>query len=1233
MLLQQTLQELHKSTLDEFMKSQEIALSAAVSTAVSAERAAANASASAAAAAAAAAIAEKETAASHKASLDAALAAVQDVQSQIQTSTFHAAVQAAQSTTDTLCAAILERVEKSMEAVAATAEAHRQDSIKKSDRDSVCSKVDSSATYFSPDEMTAAVSAAVRDAVASLPPTSLPPSFPLPPSILTLFEETTLGKIQAENDRDRALAELDDLRAAIGERDGGRSKKIGGASSLHTSLRDAFLRLVVFLPRNSSSTPMGTGVGASSSTPSRGVPHTALRVVRDWAPLGPLPSSSANETAGLGSSPDVPFTAHYFTDLASASAAVGAASEKDGFTAWVPLPAASAIQNELASAERMLEAYHKDNQRLLLSTAKAMEELDALKSSGKNEGFRKDDAPVNASPATPSVPWDETLRVYPPTSAGNEVLVSGRPEGGALIAAVPATSDDATTQLSQEINRLKRELSEARESERESVSRVRDEARAKETELREDSRRREIELGVELEKARRARAEMEGKAAGIDISRLPIEGAELAKVKTEAAINLAEKDRELSTIREKLAWYRENQAIIDADASTIAAQADTIRELQAKLRAACAQVGSLAANSRLSTPRVTSIGEVGTSSNYMIGGVAMDRVDPQSASSPNHPSYSITAPTLPSATKKPPFPAPRQLKRTLKNSNPSMEAPLLATNVSTSTDPLSLANKRINSLTAKLAAAEEALAKRVTPGSLESLIREAKGASGAVGEPSVLAAEVRRLSDAAVEREAAAERGLRALRQEHERGVSTWEAREKSLREEVALLKARLSALGETEDSDFISALETGLGVGPDEKGAIVASISAVSKRELGLRSRIKELELELERVRNFYAKKIKSGSTAVGEDSREPPRAATHSSSHASSRKGTPTPASTRPASRNSTAQSSRRVSPNTIGNLEHFKTVQQQDQDQTQPPASSSPVELEEGGSPTSHSRPPSVEQLLIQVAQLEAENRELKTASVNSLTASHSSGVSPLSTAALSQSSITGQTDVELPPRSSSSSPPNLSNTSSLLPNASLRISSEAVSVAPSPPSASSIGLLTSETSPHPSLPWTADLPLGGDESAPPPWIVNARTRQEELCRTVEHLYGAIALLEARAEVREAELARAEHSAASSTAAAATLLRAQYETALSVKDSALRAAREQVSSLVSTLADMQGRVVQASLGEMPPPATTTSDGKTQKNGEPGNPGRPPGASPVSRGPTPPPLAQPPLYPLFPK
>ena len=111
------------------------------------------------------------------------------------------------------------------------------------------------------------------------------------------------------------------------------------------------------------------------------------------------------------------------------------------------------------------------------------------------------------------------------------------------------------------------------------------------------------------------------------------------------------------------------------------------------------------------------------------------------------------------------------------------------------------------------------------------------------------------------------------------------------------------------------------------------------------------------------------------------------------------------------------------------------------------------------------------------------------------------------------------------------------------------------------------------------WSPYGPTSEEESgggAPPAWIASARARQEELCRTVEHLYGAIALLEARAEVREAELARAEHSALSAASAASTLLRTQYEAALSVKDSALRAAREQVSALVSHLAEMQGQVV---------------------------------------------------------
>jgi hypothetical protein len=76
-------------------------------------------------------------------------------------------------------------------------------------------------------------------------------------------------------------------------------------------------------------------------------------------------------------------------------------------------------------------------------------------------------------------------------------------------------------------------------------------------------------------------------------------------------------------------------------------------------------------------------------------------------------------------------------------------------------------------------------------------------------------------------------------------------------------------------------------------------------------------------------------------------------------------------------------------------------------------------------------------------------------------------------------------------------------------------------------------------------------------PPEWLA----RQAALQQQVADLLSALQLLEARAEAREMELARAEHTARVSADAAAGAMRAQYVAALRVKDDALEACRAEL------------------------------------------------------------------------
>jgi hypothetical protein len=96
---------------------------------------------------------------------------------------------------------------------------------------------------------------------------------------------------------------------------------------------------------------------------------------------------------------------------------------------------------------------------------------------------------------------------------------------------------------------------------------------------------------------------------------------------------------------------------------------------------------------------------------------------------------------------------------------------------------------------------------------------------------------------------------------------------------------------------------------------------------------------------------------------------------------------------------------------------------------------------------------------------------------------------------------------------------------------------------------------------------------DMSPPNAWAAAARARQEGLAQQVGALSAAIALLEARAEVREGQLAAAEAAAATAASGTEALLRARYEALVATKDGALRGARAQVAALTDALAKAGG------------------------------------------------------------
>ena len=168
----------------------------------------------------------------------------------------------------------------------------------------------------------------------------------------------------------------------------------------------------------------------------------------------------------------------------------------------------------------------------------------------------------------------------------------------------------------------------------------------------------------------------------------------------------AKHGREVATLETRLAWYRDNQAILEQDRETITAQAAQIRKLQARLGV----------------------------------GAASDDVAEQSGGAELHDNSGAAAGGDPLAA--------RQQKALLAHQ-------------------LAVAKRRITELEKDLAAAREALDRR-HPESLSSLIRAAKGSDGAVGEPAQLLAELARVREEAHAAAEAHDRQLRALRQQHE---------------------------------------------------------------------------------------------------------------------------------------------------------------------------------------------------------------------------------------------------------------------------------------------------------------------------------------------------------------------------------------------------------------------------------------------------------------------------------
>jgi hypothetical protein len=1077
--------------------------------------------------------------------------------------------------------------------------------------------------------------------------------------------------------------------------DGGRGSPF---SALGVQVKNAMLDVVSFTP-----SPESPGGGA----------RTATRLAREFLPQAPVSAST-----------------EIFADVAAAAAAVSAGAAAGGATALVPLPVATAALAQLAEAEKLVAAYETDNRRLRAASpsldgekhesehgtatvgaeraelvaalgriAELENELLAARSSGGGAGG------ANSSPPSP-------LQHH---------AVGGTGAGGAA-ATVSA--------LLAEIDRMRAEAMRAADDARADMSRARDDARA-----------REIELGAELDRARRAARDAESRAAGVDVSALAAESAELARVRAEAAADKRALSERLDAAEVKIAWYRENQAIVDKDAATRADQADTIRDLSARLRTAEAAVASRDARERLSIP----FSRAGSSADNRKLAPSRENNAQNARGTP------VSGKSA--ASSSPPFP---ESPPNLSPPPPYAGRPATVRGDADAAE-LSAALRRAAEAEAALLVANEALAKR-HPDSLANLIREAKGSAHAAGEPAAAIAEIERLRAAGAAADETHDRALRALRQEFERAGAEWSARFARADAEAQTLRVRLAALGDAGDSGDV-------GSGEHHHDA---SVAAVSKRELALRARCKELETELERVRAFYSSKqaqsrgvspapgpgmVSRGVTphptlAVSSRGVSPmpmDSAGRSQGNTAASRSRGPSPA---PRGESAASNNSRGPSPTPRGGVSsrggpsptaslpaHFESASRRaslaSQSSPQASAGSPPVggdssppridavtvaltrahaqvaRLEDenatlrslaalvaeaveaaraGAEARAATSPDAVEALsrgtspipdaigASYLAALEAENESLRAvaqlaaeavgaarqrvaeeAQLAPLAPSPAAAQPPLpeaadtppalaraqaqvsrlekenmllrSVAELAAEAVHAARDtaagVEVP--SSSPSPPPAARPSSESPsarltrleeeNASLRavaqLAAEAAAAArrsdASRASSTSQKSTLSSGSSRTASPFisqaaenvspaiallSGSIPLptpladslrnggGGVGSnaatlaSVPPWAAAARARQEELCRTVDTLYGAVALLEARAEVREAELARAEAAAAAAGAAREKLLRAQYDAAAAVKDAALRAARDQVTALASALADRPTR-----------------------------------------------------------
>jgi len=531
---------------------------------------------------------------------------------------------------------------------------------------------------------------------------------------------------------------------------------------------------------------------------------------------------------------------------------------------------------------------------------------------------------------------------------------------------------------------------------------------------------------------------------------------------------------------------------------------------------------------------------------------------------------------------------------------------------------LAAAQRRIRRLEADLKVAEEAVARR-HPDSLANLIREAKGATQAVGEPAVVLAELEKLKVTTAEAEEGQDRRLRALRQEHERMRADFERREAALKDEAVALRARLSALG-----------DSAAGVAPGAAGPASDDGAAISRREMAMRSRVKELETELERVRAFYAKKVRDdrgSAPSLAPASSPSPTAMLTARANAATAAVYMAPRSATPGSGKQSPSQLQRRSP-TRSEIEAGSAASPGGGPEAEADAEAAAATgLNESGNaevegpispdaapPKSLPAPPPRMPLASRGSALAAKPAASKPmqaapvagrrASIASVASRLSATKSPVPTVLPTPAgrrqqpqpsakgpAIKGAADGRVaaspapgkgsPGKKATSASTRAASASDTEEDAEPATSEEGATAPAAAPAADAVAAL------QPPPPTVASLlgqvaRLEADNSQLKEQAADALRRLEStpaarasehavyLQRQLHSLYAAVALLEERADARELELARAEQRVLHAREAGALLERANLEAALQAKDNALRVARSEIQALADAIAE---------------------------------------------------------------